>query len=263
MNQTQTDVHIKRLRRFELKFIMRALEINGLGDVLKKYRTLEVGCGDGYWLTFLKSRGCDIRAIELETSSFYKRKFEDVEYYSGEIFPIASKSVSVILSSHVLEHVTNLDMFLFECHRVVGDDGLMVHVIPNGNWKLWSFITHYLAIPKRILKIMHSPVSSVQSYGPVNRGSVRTLFRRFIINLMFPAMHGVTGNRFSEFYFFTRFHYRKTLISKQLFYVVHSFDIPIFYTDNMLFMKMPFHIRLLLARLFGGVSSCYVLRKIP
>lgn len=57
-----------------------------------------------------------------------------------QFLPIRNRSVSSIVSSHVIEHVNDLNKVMDEIRRVLKNDGLAVFFLPDDGSKLWRLI---------------------------------------------------------------------------------------------------------------------------
>lgn len=178
---------------------------------------LELGAGDGGQSVVL-SNYCDhLICTDLDKEShawlgktILERELPNVEYKivdAQDLSGFEDKCFDLIFSSNLLEHIQDINQCLKECHRVLKDDGLMLHTMPNRWWKGF----HMLLAP---------------------------------LKLSIPRVHGVSRDHFTEFYRFGRNIWLKTIIShgfgvKEIvglpFYVGHmnSF-IPVIKTGNML-----------------------------
>lgn len=90
--------------------------------------------------------------------------------------------------------------------RVLAPDGIMVHSMPTGTWKIVQLVGRPFASAVKIVRRL-IPGTSTNS-GRVKLGgsfdshssgeSQRTMVQR-IIGLVIPTIHGVSGNHVSEF----------------------------------------------------------------
>ena len=91
-------------------------------------RVIELGCGGGS--TFLSSRysmlGVEISSTSARSAS---NTYSSVVQATGSSLPLASASVDAIISSFVLEHLTDsaVEICLSEMARVLKPGGLMIH----------------------------------------------------------------------------------------------------------------------------------------
>lgn len=100
-------------------------------------RILEIGCGAGETLSFLKSNGyCDwICGVELvpEAAEIARTKLDCV--YQGNVetmeLPIAPASLDAILCLDVLEHLVSPEKTVARLHTLLAPQGVLIASIPN------------------------------------------------------------------------------------------------------------------------------------
>ena len=81
------------------------------------------------------------RAIDIEEAGdSFGYQNSDTDYFSGDIWPVATDSVDVVLSTETLEHVPDPDSFLSEAHRVLRDGGMLVLTVPFS--ARWHYVPH-------------------------------------------------------------------------------------------------------------------------
>lgn len=104
----------------------------------EKTKLLDVGTGNGEIASYL-GQYCDVISIDIcdqrQISSSYR--FEKV---TGELIPLQDKSIDIIISNHVIEHVRDAEQHLSEMNRVLKDNGIIYLASPN---RLWPFEVHY------------------------------------------------------------------------------------------------------------------------
>lgn len=121
-----------------------------------KGKTLDFGCGDGFFaeVVFGKGRidvGLDLinsRAKTAEKNSIYKK----VVYYTGEKIPFANNYFSTIVSNCVLEHIPNLSKLLKEIRRVLKPNGYFLTSVMTDKWE--KYLLGQKIIGKKYLEIM-------------------------------------------------------------------------------------------------------------
>lgn len=117
---------------------------------------LDIGTGNGEIAGYL-SEHYDVVSVDVIDQRTVCQGFRFVQI-SGEKLPFSDKSFDVVVSNHVIEHLTDVDRHLSEIWRVLKDDGLVYLATPNRFWP-WEvhnriFFLHYLpaTIFKYILK---------------------------------------------------------------------------------------------------------------
>jgi SAM-dependent methyltransferase len=96
-------------------------------------RMVDVGCGNGQFLTRMRSFGWHTIGVETDPSAVASAKAVglDVSLGSLEEVGLPSGSADVIVMHHVIEHLPNPATTIAECHRVLASGGRLVIVTPN------------------------------------------------------------------------------------------------------------------------------------
>ena len=100
----------------------------------KKGKILDIGCGDGSLLKFLKESGWQTYGVELQdSSSLYARDALGLNVFSGRFdeadYP--QNSFDVITLFHVLEHLPNPSGTLKKARLLLHKDGFLFIAVPN------------------------------------------------------------------------------------------------------------------------------------
>ena len=111
----------------------RAAEINKLiGDTPGK--VLDVGCGRGWMLWFMKQDGWEAYGTELsETSATFARETLGLNVQTKNVLDCLfdDESFDVVTLWHVLEHLNDPMPVLKEVQRVLKKDGVLIVEVPN------------------------------------------------------------------------------------------------------------------------------------
>jgi SAM-dependent methyltransferase len=118
-------------RIFQSFFEERLARIHGF--VPEPGEWLDIGCGYGFWLRFLKERGIAASGLDSspEAARFTREhsglvaeevRFEDFE---------SDRRYSVISACDVFEHFVRPDLMLEKCHRILEPGGLLYIQVPN------------------------------------------------------------------------------------------------------------------------------------
>jgi 2-polyprenyl-3-methyl-5-hydroxy-6-metoxy-1,4-benzoquinol methylase len=100
----------------------------------KDGRILDVGCGDGYFLKYMKDNGWETYGVEPgEVASKYAKDVLKVNVFNGELKEASypNKYFDVITLFEVLEHLHDPSANLSEIGRVLKEDGLLITTVPN------------------------------------------------------------------------------------------------------------------------------------
>ncbi len=174
-------------------------------------RALELGAGDGYASTLMAEYAQELictdmnprRLTGMDTGNVTFRILDAEEV--GEQF--ASGEFDLVYSSSLLEHLPDPGRALRGIHRILRDDGVSIHLMPN---RLWKAVTVLLYIPNRLLTsveklLVAARPSSRRTHSarrPPYGGNNLKLARRkqcFLTKLFLPRTHGVSGTTLAEF----------------------------------------------------------------
>jgi SAM-dependent methyltransferase len=249
---------LTKIREFEINF---AIEHFGNKNVV-----LELGAGAGWQSQFLKSRGFDIHAIDIDQTNYKEYQVFPVTSYDGFNIPFKDRFFDIVFSSNVLEHISHLNIIHGEINRVLKDDGICVHILPTHTWRFWTSLTHYFAIPKNLNIYLKNFFSkSTRNKNELNFDKLEKnegfSFDK-VVNLFFSSRHGERGNRLSEFLFFHPKWWIKNFEENGYQITKHG-GVGLFYTGHNIFgEKLSINTRRKLAIFFGSACHIYQAKKI-
>jgi 2-polyprenyl-3-methyl-5-hydroxy-6-metoxy-1,4-benzoquinol methylase len=121
---------IEKLRWSSYRNDLKAF--SALLDTNPDANLLDVGCGDGIKTRLFADKigtrsihGVDIRAVSTVTFPVLQSNLDT----SG--LPFRDEAFDVVMSYHVIEHVSNTDLFVSEIHRVLKPSGYVLIGTPN------------------------------------------------------------------------------------------------------------------------------------
>lgn len=169
-------------------------------------RLLELGAGTGAQAKKLSGFGYKVTALDIAGSHYRNVRCFEVLEYDGVKIPFSDSSFDVVFSSHVLEHVINLDDVLKEIYRVLSDEGICIHLIPTPACRSWTLVTHYVWLVRRIAEKVVSVAcrSTPKEDAPMTPSSAKSWLWTLL-----PPRHGERGNTFSEIYFYSKFFWKR------------------------------------------------------
>jgi SAM-dependent methyltransferase len=99
------------------------------------YAVLDIGCGEGYGAAALAKDGGIIVGIDYdaETIRHATATYPDVAFVVANLaaLPVQRRTIDVVVTLQVLEHVWDHEQFLTECYRVLRPGGRLVISTPN------------------------------------------------------------------------------------------------------------------------------------
>lgn len=120
----------------------------------KTAKIIDIGSAKGGFLLFLKTKGYqNLIAIDLLPESIDSVGANDIkaEVGSAEKIPLENSSVDVVVLSHVLEHIVDLQAVMKELCRVVANGGLVYVEVPSieygcsfKNAPMWDFLYEHI-----------------------------------------------------------------------------------------------------------------------
>ena len=221
---------------------------------------LELGAGDGFQSQFLAVYAKRVLSTDLDPDRLRREARARVTYEicDAENLPYESGRFDLIYTSNLLEHLPHPQRALSEMCRVLRDDGIAVHVVPNRIWKVLQFV---LFVPSQLLSIAEILVSSERRKtigeieGPGNnpqRGHAS-----FFARNVFPEVHGEAPTHVVEFVRMGASYWER-LFSEEGFHIVGQVPGLPAHSPYRFGLESP---RRLLEKI--GLSSCngYVLSK--
>jgi len=110
---------------------------NRLNEILyfkKSGKVLDIGCGDGYFLNYLKQKGWQVRGVEISEFAAQKIKEKyDIDIFCGELSQAGypEEYFDVVSLFEVLEHLPDPSGTLLEVQRIIKKTGLLIMTVPN------------------------------------------------------------------------------------------------------------------------------------
>ncbi len=241
-----TDIARKEIRNYEINLFRSFFK--------SELKVLELGGGNGFQASVLKSWGCDVTSVDIEMHSLEKRFFP-VMKYDGKNLPFKNECFDVIISSNVLEHVKKLPELLLETRRVMKSEGISIHIMPSVSWRWWTSVAHYPYLLIRLLGVFsrsnNSDISDVQNLNKSKKSYWQKLF---------SGPHGEFPNAFFELFYFSQ-HSWKKLFLRNNFSLEQVSTNELFYTGYHLLNKVSLDTRKKLSGVLGASCNIFILKK--
>lgn len=230
-----------------------------LGQVIPFFPTgssiLEIGAGAGWQAKALAEKGFQVEAIDIASSRYRTNRVWPVVDYDGRHIPFPNHHFDIIFSSNTLEHVAHIDEFMEEMQRVLKPNGVAIHIMPSGAWRLWTICTHYPFLPYHVKKGLQMILVPADS----KRRKQSAIISKAIKQVIIPSRHGERGNLLSELHLFRRTTW-VSLFRRCGWQVKASFPNQLFYTGHGLFgVRLNLRTRHRISYLLGSACNIYVL----
>lgn len=228
-------------------------------------KILELGCGIGYYSAFLSKISTEVIATDLETidptthspglqitRDFLTSlgiKNVTVLNASAEELPFEDNTFDMVFSSHVLEHVPNMNKAILEIDRVLKPGGFNFCIVPTTTDRIYAFITFYVYLFKRvIIKIFKKLIpkkTEAATTQTIGGKSTTTPISYYSKHLPFPPPHGVLPSYLSEIKNWTLKSWRNNITNGNKIKLVSQYGLqlnPLFPLLSSLFPVAAVHI---------------------
>jgi len=186
----------RMLRRREVEAVLRDVPDDVFEDVL------ELGAGDGAQSRLIAHSARMVLCTDLNEERLVLDPHPKITYgiCDAEDMPYEAARFDLIYSSNVFEHLPHPDRALSELHRVLRDDGVMVHVIPNRFWKLLQLALFYPTQVVTAAEIVLPGRPARKNEARPSRGNnLSSDGPSFLRRNIWPPVHGEYTGHVSEF----------------------------------------------------------------
>ncbi len=163
---------------------------------------LELGAGDGAQSKLIAQYCQQLLSTDLNEDRLERDPYPKVTYNICDAMdiPFESTRFDLIYSSNLFEHVPDPKRALYEMKRVLRDDGVMAHIIPN---RFWKFLHLAMFLPNGLITALEIVLTAGQSRklsNPSFRGNnLQRETPSFLRRNTWPTVHGEYKNHMEEF----------------------------------------------------------------
>jgi SAM-dependent methyltransferase len=220
---------------------------------------LEIGSGTGVQLRLLAQVCKSAAGIELPDSAYRRERQGHIIEYDGQRIPFPDGSFDVVFSSNVIEHIKDEKSIHAEIRRVLRPAGVALHVVPTSNWRLWTSVIHYAALPRNVGWKLKRASQAVNGHG-VPAFNHQIGWGQRLLNALVAPRHGEFGNRLSEYLLFRPAAWRRRFEAHG--WQVEAVDpLGLAYSGYSLFAtRLSISARTWSARIIGSSTVLFVLR---
>ena len=221
-------------------------------------RALELGAGDGAQSRILVRWTSALVSTDIDQERLEPQHHPGIAYgiCDAEDLPYRTGTFDLIFSSNLLEHLPDPAGAVSEMSRVLCDDGIMVHTMPN---RFWKFLHLALFYPSQALLLIERLTMNLDTAGSkTGKGNnPKTGHPRFLRRNLWPPVHGTSPNNIVEWVRFGRTYWER---------VFRDAEFDVVKVENRLPVHSPYRfgfnrIRRRLERLGFTSYNGYVLRK--
>jgi SAM-dependent methyltransferase len=163
------------------------------------HRCLELGAGDGFLSTLLARHARVLFATEIRLGGLREVPPENVRYAfcDAEQLPFRAGKFDLIFTSHLLEHLPDLQGALADMRRTLDEQGVMVHLVPSRLWKTLDLGLFFPSQAVHVLEVYTEPDGAALAPKGL-RSTVKTAPASWWRRSFWPSVHGVASSNVAE-----------------------------------------------------------------
>lgn len=171
---------------------IKSLNLSNKLKLIKRYvgadaKILDIGCGTGDFISYAVRKNFNAVGTEPNNKARNIGQSKNLKIYedSRDFLPT---QFDVITMWHVLEHISDLESFIAELHRLLSDKGVLVVAVPNFKSFDAKFYKEFWAaydVPRHLWHFSKTSIKALFSKGNFHLVAVKPmLFDSFYISLL-------------------------------------------------------------------------------
>lgn len=169
---------------------------------------LDVGCGTGEFLLTCKNNGWNIVGVEpnknAQELAISKLKKSTISTIVSDVHELTSQEFDVITLWHVLEHVPDLNSYIFKLKSLLKPNGVLVIAVPNYKSYDAVYYKQFWAaydVPRHLWHFSRKSIESIFSEFEMNVDSILPMkFDSFYVSLLSEKYKSGKSNFIKAFY---------------------------------------------------------------
>jgi len=162
-------------------------------------RCLELGAGDGFLSALLARHARVLFATEIRHGGLREAPPDNVRYAfcDAEQLPFRTAKFDLIFTSHLLEHLPDLQGALADMRRALDEEGVMVHLVPSRLWKILDLALFFPSQAAHLLEVYTEPDGAARAPKGM-RSTVKVAPAGWWRRSFWPSVHGVSSSNVVE-----------------------------------------------------------------
>ena len=181
---TNWEKRLHSVRERELYMVLNHINIS------PDTRILEIGCGDGYQSSILRTYSNYVVSTDMTTE---RGATELNVLCDGEYLPFKDSQFDIVYSSYVLEHIRDKSKALNEMKRVLVDDRTIIIIVPTSIVRILYALIYYPYITYCLLRLTLKRI-----FQEKKNNSEGITIPHPITYYCLPPVHGAYRNIFEE-----------------------------------------------------------------
>jgi SAM-dependent methyltransferase len=138
---------------------------------------LDYGCGGQPYRSFFEEKITRYIGADIAAAAGVKL---DIEFLPEQSLPISNDKIDIILSTQVIEHVSDVDFYLRECYRLLKTGGILIITAPM-QWRHHEAPFDYLRFTRYgLIKMLTENGFQIAKIDPC--GGVYALMGQILLN---------------------------------------------------------------------------------